>query len=61
MTSEHIFYPGEHALIRHGVPNPGYTLHADAVYERKRVCAAPWRLKEWDFIRLRTLDSASSS
>ena len=52
MTSERIFSPGEHALSRRGVPNPGYTLNADAVYERTRVRAAPWRLKEWDFYQI---------
>jgi len=52
MTNERAFNPGEHALTSRGIPSPGYTLNADAVYERKRVCAAPWRLKEWDFYQI---------
>ena len=49
---DHIFSPGEQALLPSGAPVPGYTLHGDAVYRRSRVHAAPWRLKEWDFYQI---------
>ena len=49
---DHIFSPGEQALLPNGAPVPGYTLHGDAVYTRSRVHAAPWRLKEWDFYQI---------
>ena len=49
---EYMFAPGEHVLSPRGVPNPGYTLNGDAVYDRSRVAAAPWRLKEWDFYQI---------
>jgi hypothetical protein len=46
------YAPGEHALDRKGRPLPGYSLDGSSVYERKRVRAAPWRLKEWDFYQI---------
>lgn len=49
---EHMFALGENVLGPRGVPNPGYTLNGDAVYDRSRVAAAPWRLKEWDFYQI---------
>ena len=49
---DHIFSPGEQALLPNGSPVAGYTLHGDAVYARNRVHAAPWRLKEWDFYQI---------
>ena len=52
MTSEYIFAKGEHALSRSGIPIAGYTLAGDAVYDRSRAHAAPWRLKEWDFYQI---------
>lgn len=48
----HRFASGEHVLLPDGRPNAGYTLSGDAVYERKRVRAAPWRIKEWDFYQI---------
>ncbi len=51
-AQEHLFSPGEHALHRGGSANAGYTLAGDALYDRSRVCAAPWRLKEWDFYQI---------
>lgn len=51
-TNDHIFAPGEHALDRRGRPVPGYALNALVRYERSRVRAAPWRLKEWDFYQI---------
>ena len=52
MMREHLFAPGEHALTRDGIPNAGYTLAGDAIYDRSRVRCAPWRLKEWDFYQI---------
>lgn len=52
MRQEHVFTPGEHALSRRGIPQAGYTLSSDAIYDRSRVVAAPWRLKEWDFYQI---------
>lgn len=49
---DHVFSPGEQALLPNGTPVAGYSLHADAVYSRSRVHAAPWRLKEWDFYQI---------
>jgi len=49
---EYMFAPGEHVLGPRGVPNPGCTLNGDAVYDRSRVAAAPWRLKEWDYYQI---------
>ena len=49
---DHVFSSGEQALQPDGAPNAGYSLHADAVYSRDRVHAAPWRLKEWDFYQI---------
>lgn len=51
-TPDHVFSPGEHVIGPHGRPVPGYTLHGDAIYARKNVRAAPWRLKEWDFYQI---------
>jgi hypothetical protein len=48
----HRYAPGEHVLDRRGRPVPGYTLDGDAVYDRSRIHAAPWRLKEWDFYQI---------
>ncbi len=52
MPQDHIFAPGEQVLSRGGIPNPGYSLTGDAVYARKSIVAAPWRLKEWDFYQI---------
>ncbi|HWQ96996.1 MAG TPA: DUF2804 domain-containing protein [Clostridia bacterium] len=52
MLQDHVFSPGEHVLSRGGIPQAGYTLRGDAVYDRTRIFAAPWRLKEWDFYQI---------
>ena len=52
MQQDHIFSPGEQVLSRGGIPQAGYTLRGNAVYDRARVSAAPWRLKEWDFYQI---------
>lgn len=52
MQQDHVFSPGEQVLSRGGIPQAGYTLRGDAVYDRARIFAAPWRLKEWDFYQI---------
>ncbi|MGB4595980.1 MAG: DUF2804 domain-containing protein [Anaerolineaceae bacterium] len=44
--------PGDHILDPKGRPLPGYALNGSGIYDRKRVHAAPWRLKEWDFYQV---------
>lgn len=51
-SREHRFAPGESALDPRDRPVPGYALNTSVRYERGRVRAAPWRLKEWDFYQI---------
>jgi len=48
----YLYASGEHALDPKGRPVPGCSLDGSSVYERRRVHAAPWRLKEWDFYQI---------
>lgn len=51
-NADHIFAPGEYMLDSRGHAVPGYCLDGAAVYDRSRIHAAPWRLKEWDFYQM---------
>jgi hypothetical protein len=46
------FLPSDHILDLNGRPLPGYALDGSGIYDRNRVHAAPWRLKEWDFYQV---------
>jgi hypothetical protein len=46
------FKPGDHVLDLKGRPLPGFSLDGSGIYDPRRVHAAPWRLKEWDFYQI---------
>lgn len=48
----YFYATGEHALDPKGRSVPGCSLDGSSVYDRGRVHAAPWRLKEWDFYQI---------
>ncbi len=51
-NSPYHFKPSENILDLKGHPLPGYALDGSGIFDRKRVQAAPWRFKEWDFYQV---------
>ncbi|MEG0691833.1 MAG: DUF2804 domain-containing protein [Oscillospiraceae bacterium] len=52
MKEQRLHRLGDYVLDEKGIPNAGYSTKSDLIFERNKIKAAPWRIKEWDFYQI---------